>query len=78
MWKQRMEREIIFNEAKLPFLSIYDMSATAPCPDIGFRGNGDCRHTCLPGPRDTWTEMIYNFVMFSPLMDILLKTKSES
>ena len=68
-------RCIVFDEGGIPLLGVFNMSATVPCENLGFLGHGDCSHTCMPGPRDAWTEMLYNFVMHSPLIDQVLGTK---
>ena len=67
-WRQRMEKEIILHEYKIPFLSIYETQFNLPCNGTGHFPS-ECTHFYLPGVPDAWVAMLYNFVLHSPLVE---------
>jgi hypothetical protein len=66
-WRQRMEKEMILHEHKIPFLSIYETQFNLPCDGTGHFSH-ECTHYHLPGVPDAWVTMLYNFVLYSPLV----------
>ena len=77
-WRQKAERKIM-RDAGVIYFETFKLTSSLPCVGMGFRGGKDenihhpnvfdCTHFCLPGPVDVWIEMMFNFVVSSPLMN---------
>ncbi len=67
-FRQRIEREMMFERFGIPMLAIHDITSSLPCEEFNHIGFPDCTHYCMPGMPDVWNQLLYNFVLNSPLI----------
>ena len=73
-YRQKLERSFLLSK-NIPFLFIHDITLLQDVEQyIGFP---DCSHFCDPGTPQIWNQMLYSYIITSPLVQLLQDNKNK-